>query len=102
MAEGKIDLDYDDDVLREEIQLITFSFTDRGGITITKKDDLKSSLGGSPDRLDAVIMAACDMSPWTGNPYNSMTPGEAVAVDREEMPWFSESLPMVGPGLPLL
>lgn len=102
MAEGKIDLDYEDDVLREELQLITFGFTNRGGIQITKKDDLKSSLGGSPDRLDAVIMASCDMSPWTGNPYNSMAPGSAVAVDREEMPWFSEELPMVGPGLPLL
>ena len=102
MVEGRIDLDYDDEVLREELQLITFGFTNRGGIQITKKDDLKSSLGGSPDRLDAVIMASCDMSPWTGNPYNSMAPGEVIMADREDMPFWGEELIMTGPGLPLL
>lgn len=102
MVDGLIDLDYDDDVLREELQLITYRFTDRGGIQITPKDDLKSSLGGSPDRLDAVIMASCDMSPWLGNPYNSYAPGEALIVDREEMEWFSNELPMRGAGLPLI
>lgn len=102
MAEGLIDLDYDDDVLREELQLITYGFTNRGGIQITKKDDMKSELGGSPDRLDAVIMASCDMSPWLENPYNAYPVGTAITQDREDMISLFENLPMTGAGLPIL
>ena len=86
MMAGDIDLDYGDDVLREELQIITFKFNNRGAIQVTPKSDLKTEIGGSPDRLDAVIMAATDMSPWTGNPYNQMPVGAIVAQDREEIP----------------
>lgn len=102
MMAGEIDLDYDDDVLRDELTIITYGFNTRGAIQITKKDDMKSEMGGSPDRLDAVIMAACDMSPWTGNPWNQYAPGTAVVQDREELLWDIDELPMTGSGLPLL
>lgn len=85
MADGRIDLDYEDDQLREEMQLITFKFTPRGAIQITPKSDLKTEIGGSPDRLDAVIMAATDMSAWTGNPLNDLKPGDKVVMDPREM-----------------
>lgn len=104
MIEGKIDLDYDDDQLRNELQVITYKFNNRGAIQITPKDELKTALegGNSPDRLDAVIMAAADMSPWTGNPYNSYNPGEAIIQDREDILEYLDELPMFGAGLPLL
>ena len=86
MVEGAIDLDYDDDELREELQIITFKFNNRGAVQITPKDDLKTEIGGSPDRLDAVIMAAADMSPWTGNPYNHLPLGSIVAQERDDIP----------------
>lgn len=86
MMNGEIDLDYDDDELREQLNIVTYKFTNRGGIQITPKDDMKTEMGGSPDRLDAVIMAATDMSPWTGNPYNALPVGAMVAADREEIP----------------
>lgn len=85
MIEGYIDLDIEDDELREELMLITYKFTNRGGIQITPKDDLKTELGGSPDRLDAVIMAGADLSPWTGNPINRLAPGERVVLDTSEV-----------------
>lgn len=102
MSNGEIDLDYDDEILRDELQIITYKFTTRGGIQITSKDDMKSEMGGSPDRLDAVIMAACDMSPWIDNPWNKYSPGTAVTQDREELIGFLDSLPMQGAGLPIL
>lgn len=102
MVNKEIDLDYEDDVLRDELQIITYKFAPRGGIQITPKDDMKSEMGGSPDRLDAVIMAACDMSPWIENPWNHLPEGAAVMMDRQEMPYWGEELPMIGAGLPML
>lgn len=102
MVEGEIDLDYDDDLLREELQIITFKFNNRGAIQITAKDDMKTEIGGSPDRLDAVIMAATDMSPWTGNPYNSLPLGAVVVEDRQELPDYGLLEWMSMPGRPLI
>lgn len=84
MVEGRIDLDYDDEQLREELQIITFKFNQRGAIQITSKDDMKTEIGGSPDRLDAVIMSAADMSPWTGNALNAYKAGDKVVAAAEE------------------
>lgn len=84
MVEGTIDLDYDDEQLREELQIITFKFNQRGAIQITPKDDMKTEIGGSPDRLDAVIMSAADMSPWTGNALNAYKAGDKVVAAAEE------------------
>lgn len=103
MIEGLIDLDYGDESLREELEAITYRFSPRGGIQITPKDELKAGLSGrSPDRLDAVIMASCDMSPWTGNPWNKYAPGTAVVQDRETLALDVDDLPMFGAGLPML
>lgn len=84
MMDGLIDLDYDDDQLREELTIITYKFNNRGAVQITPKDDMKTEIGGSPDRLDAVIMAAADMSPWTGNPLNALEAGSKVVAGAEE------------------
>lgn len=86
MATGRVDLDIEgDEELKNELQIITFKFTNRGGVQITAKADLKTEIGGSPDRLDAVIMAACDMSPWTGNPLNKFSPGDKIPVDPADI-----------------
>lgn len=89
MTNGLVDLDYEDEELREELQATTYKFS-RGGdgsLQITPKDEIKKGLGDrSPDRLDAVVMAATDMSPWTGNPLNALTPGDVVAVDPSTYP----------------
>lgn len=85
MMDNLIDLDYDDDVLRDELQLITYKFNNRGAIQITAKDDLKSDLGGSPDRLDAVIMAATDMSPWVESPLRDLSRGDQVVIDPYDL-----------------
>lgn len=85
MISGDIDLDLEDDDLREQLSIITYKFTNRGGIQITSKDDMKTEMGGSPDRLDAVIMAGADLSPWTGNPLNRFAAGEQVVLEPDEV-----------------
>lgn len=91
MVEGLIDLDYSDDLLREELQAITFKFNNRGAIQITPKDEIKKEINGrSPDRLDAVILSAVDMSPWTGNPLNNLTPGDKVVLDTSHVQDYME------------
>lgn len=99
MVAGDVDLDYEDDQLREELQAITFKFTNRGSIQITPKDEIKKGLGGqSPDRLDAVILSAVDLSPWTGR----IPEGTPVIQDRAEIPDFGLAEYMNQPGMPIL
>lgn len=62
MAEGTIDLDFDDKELKDQLVNVTFRFNNRGGIQITPKDEMKTVMSGSPDRLDAVIYSAIDTS----------------------------------------
>lgn len=102
MVEGEIDLDFDDEQLRDELQIITFKFTNRGSIQITPKDDMKTEIGGSPDRLDAVILSVVDLSPWTGNPYNKMPLGSLVSQDRADVaPIDNFQTAIRGPGMPM-
>ena len=49
-----------------------------------------------------MIMAAADMSPWTGNPYNQYAPGTAITQDPQDLIDMLDELPMMGAGLPLL
>lgn len=99
MALGNIDLEYGDEELREQLIIITYKFTNRGGIQITPKDDLKTEIGGSPDRLDAVILAGMDMSPWVDNPLNELKPGDTVHANPYDIIGYDYEYGM--PGSPL-
>lgn len=84
MREGKIDLDIEDDELREQLSIVTYKFNQRGAIQITPKDDMKTEMGGSPDRLDALIYATFDTQQLMG--YQSGT--KTGEVFREEPETF--------------
>lgn len=99
MVSGGLDLDYDDEQLREELQAVTFKFSTRGSVQITPKDEIKKGLGGqSPDRLDAVILSAIDLSPWTGR----LPEGTPIVQERSEIPDFGLSDYLALPGRPML
>lgn len=86
MAEGLIDLDVEDEDLKDQLDLITFRYhKTRGSLVITPKDEMETEVGGSPDRADAFVYAACDLSPWTGNSLNQLTPGTKVSATPEQM-----------------
>jgi hypothetical protein len=82
---GKVDIDHTDDELRDQLLNVTYKFTQQGGaVQITPKDEMRGPMGGSPDRLDALIYAVADMTPVLDNPYGDLKPGERVYVDPGE------------------
>lgn len=82
MASGDIDLDYDDRELAEQLLNVTFRFTDRGAIQITPKDEMRTVMDGSPDRLDALIYSVLDTTPLFAEAEGPQ-PGDIVLKD----PW---------------
>lgn len=79
MQDGAIDLDYEDSDLRDQLLGVTYKFTNRGGIQITPKDQMRTVMDGSPDRLDAVIYAAANLD-WLLDP-SAVRPGDVVGYD---------------------
>lgn len=85
MAEGNIDLDYDDRVLKEQLENLTYRFTKASGaIQITPKDEMRTEMDGSPDRLDALIYATIDTSVLF-MPGPEFEPGDVVLADPYQM-----------------
>lgn len=78
LHEGSLDLDPEDDKLKDELMIVTYDFTTRGAIAITPKKLLRNQFGGSPDRLDALIYAVCD-SDFLSGPQ----PGDIVGYDQD-------------------
>jgi hypothetical protein len=83
MMEGQIDLDFDDEELKEQLLNVTYKFNTRGAVQITPKDELRTLLDGSPDRLDACIYSAIDLEWLTGNPLAGLQRGSRVSFDTE-------------------
>lgn len=46
-------------------------------------------------------MAATDMSPWTGNPYNRLPAGEVLTEDPEDIPDYGYREYLSLPGNPI-
>lgn len=84
MATSLIDLDYDDRELSDQLMNVTYRFSTRGAIQITPKDEMRTAMDGSPDRLDALIYAALDTSSLF-LPPEAIQPGDFVVMDPWEM-----------------
>ena len=81
MKDGKVDLDPADTQLRDELMLITYKLLD-GAIKIDPKADMKTLLGGSPDRADACMYATLEVvNPPEDDPTSQLEPGQAVLLD---------------------
>lgn len=99
LADGLIDLDFEDRELTEQLLNLTYKFNARGAIQITPKDELKTVMDGSPDRMDAAIYATVDLEWLTGNPINQMAPGSRVQLDATPSEDVLQ-LMWSGPGMP--
>lgn len=84
LVAGKVDFDFEDDELKDQLMNVTYKFNGRGAIQITPKDEMKTEMGGSPDRLDAVIYACADLSWFDPEGINNMAPGTEIVVDPED------------------
>ena len=88
MAEGKIDFDYNDDPLREQLISQTYKFNPRGAILITSKDEMKKQGLHSPDSLDAAILSILDFKEVQ---LDGPQPGEVIEYDVDEVHPFYNS-----------
>jgi hypothetical protein len=86
LANGKLDLDYEDNKLREEMISQTYKFSARGSITMTSKDDMRKSGISSPDSLDAAILSTIL------HDVQGPRPGDIINAEDvfEEHPFYSQ------------
>jgi len=86
MQAGMLDIEYDDRELADQLMNITFRFNSRGAIQITPKDEMRTVMDGSPDRLDSLIYAVVDTSALFAL-ASGLQPGDIVLED----PWEIET-----------
>lgn len=98
MQEGRVDLDYEDKAVREQMQSQTYNINNRGAIQITPKSEMRKAGLSSPDELDAAIMSVVDLSWMTGR----IPEGTVVAVDRQDVPEYGLMEYIRQPGRPLI
>jgi hypothetical protein len=87
LADGRLDLDYEDSQLREEMISQTYQFSQRGSITMTSKDQMRRSGVSSPDSLDAAILSTIT------HEVDGPRPGDIVQMEDviEEHPFYAAS-----------
>jgi hypothetical protein len=87
LADGRLDLDYEDHQLRDEMISQTYHFSTRGSITMTSKDEMRKSGMASPDSLDAAILSTID------HRHEGPRPGEIIQAEEvmAEHPFYAES-----------
>lgn len=102
MVDGNIDLDFEDEELKDQLLGVTYKFNSRGAIQITPKDEMKTVMDGSPDRLDACIYAAVDLEWLTGNPLAQMRKGDVFAIEHDDIFDFGLEDYLQRPGMPML
>ena len=85
MAEGSLDIDFDDEKLLDEMLMIKYKFSPKGGIQIESKDDMRSRGIKSPDNLDAAVYAAADISGLVDGSTAGLSVGDVVTLDPWEM-----------------
>ena len=84
LMDGKLDIDFDDVELRDQLLMVTYRFNSRGAVQITPKDELRGVMGGSPDRLDACIYAVTDLA-WSLPKEDGLVAGDRVVFDPAEL-----------------
>lgn len=82
---GEIDLDPEDQVLKDQLLSVTYDTDNHGALKITPKKDMRSEMHGSPDRLDALIYAVIGTESLTKDPYADAQPGDIVVRDPFEL-----------------
>ena len=85
LMDGQLDIDFDDNDLRDQLLMVTYRFNNRGAVQITPKDELRGVMGGSPDRLDACIYAVTDLGGLFDEKDNVLERGDRVMFDPADL-----------------
>ncbi|GAB2702042.1 hypothetical protein BKA24_001732 [Microbacterium marinum] len=80
-----LDLDPDDKALRSQLQAVTFDYDKYRAIAITPKKEMRTEMNGSPDRLDALILATINTKPLTENELRGLEGGETLLQDPRDL-----------------
>lgn len=62
MRTGQLDLEFEDERLKKQLQAIKYKFNAKGAMIIESKRDMRARGVKSPDELDAVVYATLDTS----------------------------------------
>lgn len=85
MHDAKLDTDFDDRKLKEELEGIQYSFNNHGGIKIESKDDMKKRGVKSPDYADAAMYASADLTIDPTDPISKLKTGDEFSLALEDM-----------------
>lgn len=85
LLEGRVGIDYEDRELRDQLLMVSYRFNLRGAVQITPKDELRGVMGGSPDRLDALIYAVTDLGGALVERPDVVRPGDRVVFEPDEL-----------------
>ena len=82
MQNGKIDLDYTDEKLKNELLGIRYHFKNRWrSLQVESKDDMAARNVKSPDHSDAVVYACAPIDEILSNPLSMYNVGERISMD---------------------
>lgn len=84
MFSHKIDMDFEDTVLKSELEGIQYKFTKRGAIQIESKDEMRARKVKSPDFADAAMYACADLGFDPTDPASKLQVGDNFMVSLEE------------------
>ena len=84
MANGKIDMQFGDKNLKEELEGIQYKFNNRGAMQIESKDEMKRRGVKSPDFADAAMYACADLLVDPKDPISKLRIGEMFDVGLDE------------------
>lgn len=82
MRDGLLDIDESDTQLRDELMLITYKLVS-GAVKIDSKADMKTLLGGSPDRADAAMYAVLKINMEPQGSHSEPARDVALDITRE-------------------
>jgi len=96
MMNGKIDLDFVDKELIEELGDLEYHFKNpRNSLQIEKKEEIRARTGKSPDFADAAMYACATLGIDPTDPVSKLRPGDEYEISLAEM--FSEMESSISP-----
>jgi hypothetical protein len=82
---GKLDMEFDDETLQDELLSIEYKFNNRGALQIESKDEMKRRGVKSPDFADAAMYACADLIIDPEDPISKLRPGDQFEIDHRAL-----------------
>jgi hypothetical protein len=85
MFMGEIDIDPLDRDLEDELGMLQYFFSKRGGLQLMDKTEIRKETGKSPDFADAAVYAATDLGYDPKEDAAKLKPGEEYSMGMEDI-----------------